>query len=344
MEWLEGESQRLARHGKSSLVAEFVRLQPLNRFPHLEQFLAGLQELHQRCEARGEAAFGYLTRYFIGRTLGFPLDRPGAAIDGLMPLQVELMQSSLRGGILHRLVELELYRAYHKRDAPGHLDVLRRGLEQLWESFAGDPGPRLEILDIFWRTGFWCRRPEIMYDGLRLAQEEARLIAVTWPFWHGRALHLQGELAEAIQVLEDILRRADEALADDLWLHYVEVELASVEASLGQANLGRSRLEKIEAPVASSADPMLQWDFHRVRARLHELDGRWAEAVAAWTAAVRVVRHHGLLRLQAEFALALRAAARQAGRGEDVARAQTYVGEVWGQLRSRDDLEAEHGR
>jgi hypothetical protein len=177
-----------------------------------------------------------------------------------------------------------------------------------------------------------------MRQGLVLGRDQQALLHVTWPFWHARTLRLEGCPQDAIEVLGEIQRSADAREADDPWLLYVEVEGAHARGEAGEPDRGLDRLVRIGAAVEESRDPMLRWDFHRVRALLAERLERGHDAMASWQAALQIVRPHGLLRLQAEFALSFGEAALQCGEIPLVEVAHEAVEEVFDSLRAAEGL------
>jgi hypothetical protein len=340
MEWMHAESLRLHQRGHSWLAAELVRLQSYNTFPLLEEYLSGLDVLRSRCREVEELHWAHLLRYLRARTLAFPLDRPGDAMDDLVRLNAQVLQGSLRGGTLQWLCQLELLRAYHKMDAPGYRDPLVSGLRELWPLFAGDPGPRVELLDVFWRTGFWCGDASLMREGLQLACSEGELTQGTWPYWEARALLLDKQPAAALERLQELLSQVvADPVGDGIWEMYVAVELAHAQGVLGDLDGALLRLTELEERAELSQDPMLLWDLARVQGLLFRRRGAPREEMAAWQQGCDVLRGLGLDRLRAEFALNLGEAGRQAQDSSAVARAGQELRDVWPRLRSRGDLE-----
>jgi hypothetical protein len=340
-EHVERELARLVALGRRDLALAFLALDHADEIPRLDGYLAACRELERRARDEGADELALLLRYFVGRTLAYPLDRPKEALPPLVDLVAELAAGPRRGGLLQRLAELELLRAWHKVDAPGHRDAIFAGAKALWPRLGDDLGPQTELLDVVSRTGWWCRDPELMREARRLAVGAAGALRFSASFWQARELALDGRPAEAAALLRGLLESKSELeAAGESWRHYLEVELAAIEAGLGEAAGAAARLDRVVAGIGSTRDPMLLWDVARARAAVARAKGDESGQLAAWSDALAVVDGLGTDRLECEFALELAAVATRRGDGAALAKARARLDATLPTLRSAADLRA----
>ncbi len=341
---LERELPRLHIAGQRGLVERFVTLEHGCEFERMESYVESCRELLPAARAAGAEWLAAVLRYLVGRTLAYPLDRPKAALPDLVELVAELAAGSQRGGILAALAELELLRAFHKIDAPGYRETLIAGIGTLWPRLSEDVGPCTELLDIHWRTGFWCRDPALMRAARRLAERQPKILRFSASYWHARELALEGKHADAVALLGGLLEDDRELRASgDHWRLYLAVELAHEEASLGSAESAAAaerRLDAVMVELGRVRDPMLLWDVARARAATARARSDVASEVAALAAGLDVVAGLGTDRVEASLAVALGEVACIAGDPVAFARARDVVRAVLPQLRSSADLEA----
>jgi len=340
---LQRELPRLAARGERELVDAFLALDHGAELARLESYVDGCRALAKRAEERGATWLSAVARYLAVRALAFPLDRPGEALPEVVPLLAELESGAQRGSLLAALVELELLRACHKIDAPGWREPLVAGVRALWPRLRGDLGPCTELLDVGWRTGWWCRDAELMRATRRLAESLPQSLRFSAGYWHARERALEGAPADAVALLEGLVAdRVEMEGAGPAWRHYLEVELARNYVACGSLDAARALLDRVRAQRSPVRDPMLWWDLAIADAALAAAAGDAAGEVAAWSAALDAVAGLGTERLEAEFALALaRAATRAGGRPDAFARARERWRALLPTLRSRADLEAE---
>ncbi|MSR45643.1 MAG: hypothetical protein EXS13_01010 [Planctomycetes bacterium] len=342
---LQRELPRIHARGGGELVRAFLDLDHGGEFARLEAYVEGCKRVATEAALRDEGWLESVLRYFIGRTLAFPLDRAGAALPELVLLLAELQDGPHRGSTLSALVELELLRACHKIDAPGHRDTLVAGSRALWPRLQGDLGPSTELLDVVWRTGWWCREPALMGDARRLAATQSQSLRFSAGYWHARERSLEGEAEEAVALLEGLLD--DEgalAAAGTSWTHYLEVELARNEVAVGRTAAARSRLDRIAAELPPVQDPMLCWDHALACVDLARANADVGGEISAWSRALDVVAGLGTDRLEAEFALGLATAALRgegAAQSFAFARARERLAALLPTLRSGESLAAQ---
>ena len=340
MEWLRDRAAGIRDRGNDHLLGEWMGLESQQVSGRVEQYFLGVDELRRRARELGETEFAQFVTYLVGRSQAFALDRPEASLDPLVDVMGELRRAGAPRGILGTLCELELLRAYHKIDAPGFRDSLLPGLDDLWGRLRGDVVPRLELLDVWWRTGYWCRDDQVMVEGLRRASEEPAALVGSWPYWEARRLWLAGESEEAIPMLELLLHDLRKGQRPDaLWRLYVEVELGLQEATLGRNEAAGGRWTRVVGESKVHPDPMLHWNLARFGAAYHRALGDGAGELAAWRRGLEVIEQLGLNRLRCEFALSLAEAGREAGDEEAVAEGRAVLEEVLPGLRSQAELE-----
>jgi len=339
---LQRELPRLHARGERELVDAFLALDHGAELARLEGYVDGCRALAKRAGERHAPWLAAVARYLAGRALAFPLDRPGDALPDVVALLAELEAGPQRGTLLSTLVELELLRAFHKIDAPGFREPLVAGVRALWPRLRGDLGPCTELLDVGWRTGWWCRDAAQMRATRRLAEALPQALRFSAGYWHARERALEGAPQDAVALLEGLLAdRAEMEGAGPAWRHYLEVELARNEVACGTLDAARARLDRVRAQRSPVRDPMLWWDVAIADSALAAASGDVAGEVAAWSNALDAVARLGTERLEAEFALALAdAATRAGGRPDAFARAQERWRAVLPTLRSRGDLEA----
>jgi hypothetical protein len=309
-------------------------------FPQLPRYVDGLRAVLAEAQRASLREFPAFLRYLVGRTLVFPLDRSKGALGEIAELCADLATGPLRGGILQALAEVELLRAFHKIDAPGWRDEIVAGTRSLFPRLADDDGPASELLDIFWRTGYWCGDAELMREGSRLAEGRAGLLRYSGPYWQARELALRGRHADASVLLRGMLEAGRE-LEDHgrSWRHYLEIELAAAEVAAGDVATAFARLARVRSEVGGLHDPMLLWDLERVDAAVARCRGEPREEVAAWRRGLAVIEELGTDRLAAEFALAMGEAALRAGDVAAEQEAGRRLAIVLPTLRSRTELE-----
>ncbi len=344
-EEVERELLRLHLRGRSDVAREFLALDHGCGFPRLEGYLARCRELLRKARELSEEEFALLLRYLVGRTLAFPLDRPSEALADLVPLCAELAASARRGGVVHRLAELELLRAFHKIDAPGYRDSIVAGLRGLWPKLRDDLGPQTELLDVLWRTGYWCRDAEILREARRMAGEATKTLRFSASYWHARELALQRRHDEAVALLLGLLEAQDEVEdAGEGWRHYLTVELAANEAELGRPEEAGQRLDRVVAELGNGRDPMLLWELARARAGVARAERDDARELTSWLEALDVVEGLGTDRLAGEFAVAAAEAAARCGDRAALARARAVLDATLPTLRSAADLREQAAR
>ncbi|MBL8842779.1 MAG: hypothetical protein JNL90_14770 [Planctomycetes bacterium] len=340
-EQLERELPLLHVRGERELVAAFLELDHGGDFARLESYLDGCRRVARQATERGATWLAAVLRYFVGRTLAFPLDRPQEALPIVVELLAELQSGPQRGSVLAALVELELLRACHKSDAPGHRALLVAGGRELMPRLRDDLGPCTELLDVLWRTGWWCRDVALMKEARRMAEAHPQALRFSAGYWQARERSLEGAHADGVALLRGLLADREELdRAGDSWRHYLEVELARQEVVIGAATAAAARLARIGAEVGPVRDPMLAWERAIAAAALAAARGDVDGEVAQWGAALDAVEGLGTERLEAEFALALGEAAARAGREPPFARARARLAERLPVLLSRADLEA----
>lgn len=360
---LERELPRLHLRGDGELVQEFLALDHGGEFPHLPRYVEECRRVARVARDRGAEWLAAVLRYFAARTEAFALDRPGAAFPRLAELLAELATGPERRGTLAALVELELWRAAHKIDAPGFRAPLAAGLLALWPRLAGDLGPRTELLDVLWRTGYWCRDPALMAQARGLAAEEPRALRFSAGYWQARERTLapgpqatraqrQAAAREAAALLAGLLEDETELDRHGGFGAYLEVELARNEADGGEpaaVAAAAARLARVAAGFSSVPDPMLHWDHALATAAVARARGDAAAEFAAQEAALAAVAGLGTDRLEAEFALTVATAALSpevaatvpsARRAAAFAHARARLAALLPGLRSRADLAA----
>lgn len=342
---LARELPRLAARGERGLVEAFLGLDHGAAIGRLERYVEECRKLARNAAKRDARWLATLLDYLVGRTLAFPLDRPRDALPGLVELLAELELGPERGGLLPALVELEVWRACHKIDAPGHLAQLVPGLRALWPRLRGDVGPCAELLDVVWRTGWWCRDRAVMAEARALARELPATLRFSSGYWLARERMLEGAAEEASGLLEAALADREEMqAAGESWQLYLEVEAGRAAARAGDAAAARARLAAVRARLPRARDPMLWWELASGEAEACAAARDTQGEAAAWQAALDVVEGLGTERLEAEFALALARAADAAGDREAFARARALLSERLPRLASRADLEREARR
>ncbi len=340
-EQLERELPRLHLLGERELVEAFLELDHGGDFARLESYLEGCRRVARQAQERGASWLAAVLRYFIGRTLAFPLDRPQEALPIVIELLAELQAGSQRGSTLAALVELELLRACHKIDAPGYRTALVAGGRALWPRLREDLGPCTELLDVLWRTGWWCRDVALMKETRRLAEALPRALRFSSCYWHARERGLEGAPEDAVALLEGLLAdRSELDSAGDSWRHYLEVELARHEAWCGASASASKRLEGVRAELGPVRDPMLCWELASAEAAIARAGGDARRELAAWSAALAAVSGLGTERLEAEFALELGTLAAATGEHDALALARERLAERLPGLLSKADLEA----
>jgi hypothetical protein len=338
--WVERELASLHVGGHAALVRRFMALEGDVDFPQLPRYVDGLRAVLADAQRAALREFSCFLHYLVGRTLTFPLDQPKAALGELAELCADLATGPLRGGILQALAEVELLRAFHKIDAPGWRPEIVAGVRSLFPRLADDDGPASELLDIFWRTGFWCGDAELMREGSRLAEGRAGLLRFSGPYWQARESALRGRHDEACALLRGMLDAGSDLEAHGpSWRHYIEVELAEAELKIGAVEGAAVRLANARTAIAELRDPMLLWDLERVDASIARGRGDARGEIAAWRRAFAVIDELGTDRLAAEFALGMGEAATRCGDGEALQEARRRLGAVLPQLRSRAELE-----
>lgn len=307
-EQLEHELPRLHARGEGLLVEAFLALDHGGESARIERYVEECRRLARDAAARGAEWLAAVLRYFAARSEAFTLDRPASAFPALVDLLAELESGARRGGMLSALVELELLRACHKIDAPGFRSTLVAGLRALWPRVQGDLGPCAELLDVMWRTGWWCRDAGLMAEARRLATSQPRTLRFSAGYWQARerSLAAPAGAAEAVALLDGLLADAAELeQAGAAWRHYLEVELARNEAEVGRLGPAEERLARVASEWSPGPDPMLRWDHAIASAAVARARGAVHDELAAWTTALDVVAGLGTDRLEAEFALAL---------------------------------------
>jgi hypothetical protein len=336
---VELELLKLQAGGRRDLVQAFLALDHGADLPRLEAYLEGCRELARRAQEEDARELALVLRYFLGRTLAYPLDRPQEAAALLVELAAELSNGPRRGGVVQSLTELELLRAFHKLDAPGYRREIVAGARELWPRLGDDLGPQTELLDVLWRTGYWCRDAALMREAHRLGAGAARTLRFSAGYWRARELWLERRHEEAIELLEDLLEaRHSLEEAGEMWRHYLSVELAANEAEAGRPAAALERLDRVATQLGRVRDPMLLWDLARARAAAARAGRDDAKETAAWSAALDVVEGLGTDRLAGEFALALAQAAARRGDGAALSRARAVLDVVLPRLRSAADL------
>ena len=338
--WVERELASLYVGGHAGLVRQFMSLDSDVDFPQLPRYVDGLRAVAAEAQRLGLREFAAFLRYLAGRTLVFPLDRPKDALGDLAELCAELASGPIRGGVLQALAEVELLRAYHKIDAPGWREEIVAGVRSLFPQFVDDDGPASELLDILWRTGFWCGDAGLMREGARLAEGRAGLLRYNGPYWRARELALLGRHREAAELLRGMLasgRELDEHGRS--WRYYLEIELAAAEAATGDVEGAAARVSRVRSELGDLRDPMLAWDLERGSAAIERARGDAPAEIAAWRRGLAVLAELGTDRLAAEYALAMGEAAQRAGDEEAIAAARLTLAVVLPRLRSRADLE-----
>jgi hypothetical protein len=360
---LERELSRLHAHGERRLVEEFLALDHGAEIPRLPRYVEECRRVARLAEERTAHWIGSVLRYLAARAEAFALDRPGAAFQPLVTLLVELESGAERRQTLAQLVELELWRAAHKIDAPGYRESIEAGLVALWPRLVGDLGPRTELLDVLWRTGYWCRDAAMMARTRALAAEEPRALRFTAGYWRARERALEAGPGAALRERQEGAREAAELLVEliaeesarqgngSAFADYVQVELARNEAESGDPAViaaAAARLARVAAGWSEVPDPMLRWDHAVARAAVARARGDAAEEFRSWQAALRAVEGLGTARLEAEFALAVATCARAPAtaavvpamqRAEAFAAARARLVALLPTLRSRADLE-----
>jgi hypothetical protein len=338
--WVERELASLYVSGHAGLVRQFMSLDSDVDFPQLPRYVDGLRAVAAEAQRASLHEFAGFVRYLVGRTLVFPLDRPKDALGDLVELCAELASGALRGGVLQALAEVELLRAFHKIDAPGWKGEIVAGVRSLFPQFVDDDGPASELLDILWRTAWWCGDAELMREGARLAEGRAGLLRYNGPYWQARELALRGRLVEAAELLRGMLASGRELEEHGRsWRHYLEIELAAAESANGDVDGAGVRVARVRSELKDLRDPMLAWDLERVSAVVARGRGDAPAEVAAWRRALAVVEELGTDRLAAEFALGLGEAARRAGDETATRDARRRLADVLPQLKSRAELE-----
>jgi hypothetical protein len=337
--WAERELAALFVAGHRERVRAFLALDGDVDFSRLPHYVDALRRMAADASRASLHPFDEFLRYLAARTLAFPLDRPKAALPDLVQLCAELATGPWRGSILHSLADLELLRAFHKIDAPGWRTEIVAGVRSLFPKVAEDAGPASELLDVLWRTGYWCGDADLMREGTRLADGRTRLLQYTGSYWQARELGLRGARREAAALLRGMLEaRAQLEEHGRSWCHYVEVELASQEAAIGEAEGAAARLAAVRRESGEVHDPMLAWDLERAAADVARVRGDAAAGVAAWRRALAVVGELGTDRLAAEFALALGEAAQRAGDRAALDEARGRLDRILPELRSAAEL------
>lgn len=340
-EQLERELPLLHVRGERELVAAFLELDHGGDFARLESYLDGCRRVARQATERGASWLAAVLRYFVGRTLAFPLDRPQEALPLVVELLAELQSGPHRGSVLAALVELELLRACHKSDAPGHRALLVAGGRALWPRLRDDLGPCTELLDVLWRTGWWCRDVALMKETRRMAEALPQSLRFSACYWHARERVLEGAPADAVALLRGLLADREELdRAGDSWRHYLEVELARQEVACGELASAAARLAAVAAQAGPVRDPMLAWERAIAGAALAAARGDVDGELVQWGAALDAVEGLGTERIEGEFAVALAECAQRAGDVAAFARAQARLAERLPSLLSRADLEA----
>ncbi len=340
--WTMGEVLRLRRHGREDLLIPFGLLETQTGQSRAEDYLTGLDRLHEVCQETSEKRFGWVVRYLMGRTQAFALDQPSRALQHLIGLHAELGETELRGGPLQKGIELELYRAYHKIDAPGFRTSIAQGLRDLWQFYEKDLGPHVETLDIWWRTAFWCGDAEMMEEGLSLPSSDKELQHSSWTYWSACLALLQGRPEQAIEALQRLLDDAQQRPRQELvWTLYSDVLLLRAHVQNRNRKAAQQGLSRLESRACHETDPMLHWELARARAELQQLLENWTEEAAAWARGVEVVEGLGMTRLTLEYALNWGAAANRADDRDSHRDAGNVVARHWERLRSRGDLESQ---
>jgi len=337
--WAERELTALFAAGRRERVRAFLALDGEADFQRLPHYVDALRRMAADAGRAGLHPFQELLRYLAARTLTFPLDRPKAALPELAQLCADLATGPSRGSILHALADLELLRSFHKIDAPGWRAEIVAGVRTLFPKVAEDVGPASELLDVLWRTGYWCRDAELMREGTRLADGRTRLLQYTGCYWQARELSLRGDAREAAALLRGMLEaRAELEEHGRSWRHYVAVELAAQEAALGESGSATKRLAEVRRDSGELHDPMLAWDLARAEADVARSRGDAPAEVAAWQRGLAVLEELGTDRLSAEFALALGEAAQRAGDAAGLDEARRRVERLLPELRSAAEL------
>ena len=343
--WVERELAALYVAGHRERVRAFLALDGDADFQRLPHYVDALRRLAADAARDGLHPFHEFLRYLAARTLAFPLDRPKAALPELAQLCADLATGPARGSILHALADLELLRAFHKIDAPGWRSEIVAGVRALFPKVAEDAGPASELLDVLWRTGYWCRDPDLMREGTRLAGGRTRLLQYTGSYWQAREFGLRGGARDAAALLRGMLD-APAQLEEHgrSWRHYVAVELATQQMALGEVDGAAALLAGVRRESGELHDPMLAWDLERAEAAVARGRGDAAAEVAAWRRALDVLEELGTDRLSAEFALALGEAARRAGDGAALDEARGRLERLLPELRSAPELAPEAAR
>ena len=337
--WAERELAVLFAAGHRDRVRAFLALDGDADFQRLPHYVDALRRMAADAGRAGLHPFEEFLRYLAARTLAFPLDRPKTALPELVQLCAELATGPARGSILHGLADLELLRAFHKVDAPGWRAEIVAGVRALFPKLADDAGPASELLDVFWRTGYWCRDADLMREGTRLADGRTRLLQYTGSYWQARELGLRGAPREAAALLRGMLDAPTQLEEHGrTWRHYVDVELAAQEAAFGETDGAAKRLAGVRRESGALHDPMLAWDLERAAADVTRARGDAPSEVAAWRRGLAVLAELGTDRLSAEFALALGEAAQRAGDAAALDEARGRLERLLPELRSAAEL------